>query len=57
MQNCSLGSHVSMEKALKEAGFLVEKTVKRGKKTVITVTRKQQEGGRQRVERQFKKKY
>jgi|GEM_PF-612262 len=44
MEICDLESHVSMEIALKEAGFTVEKTVKQGKKTVITVTRKLPQG-------------
>ena len=40
MKNSVLGQNKPMEKALKEAGLTVEEVVKRGKKTVITVTRK-----------------
>ena len=53
MENCWPESHASIEKALKEAGFAVEKTEKQNKKTVITVTRKTPQGEGQQVERQL----
>jgi len=55
MEICSMESRMSMEIALKEAGFAVEKTVKRGKKTVITVIRKTPQGGGQQGEKRVGK--
>ena len=56
MERCGTKNCMLMEMALKEAGFAVEKTVKRGKKTVITVTRKLPQGEGQQGERRDSRK-
>ena len=57
MENCCPESHASMEIALKEAGFVVEKTVKQGKKTVITVIQELSQGQEgQREEKRLDRK-
>ncbi|GHT88589.1 hypothetical protein FACS1894137_17000 [Spirochaetia bacterium] len=39
MESCCLDRYTPLKTALKEAGFIVEKVGKEGKKTVITVIR------------------
>ena len=53
MENYTRESSIPIEKALKEAGFAVEKTVKQGKKTVITVTQKLSQGEGQRGDKRL----